>query len=252
MAIGCLHRQWSATVFIPYSRCGRPGMQGVIQSSHCHGQCDGYQRSWSKLVSWSPPRGMRYLARLLRSSTRLSNEWLVVSTLQRVTDPIPSQRPMGALAKTMRSSFGSGLMQPLYWWQGRCICPRKKAWIESPIIAVNAEPSDISLHKLSPTRNSRNPFYKRMMNRTPCGLGIPCPRININSGFFSILQTMPLTIYTKAPKAWIRMWNIYVTSVVISVWCSSHPVTLEPSPSRPWPSPTWTLPCLLSLGPHFI
>ena len=96
MAGGCLHCQWSLSivprsmVFPPYSRPGRPGMQGVIQSSHRQGQCDGHQRSWSKLVQRSPPRGTRYLARLLRSSTCLSDEWLVASTLQRVTDPIPS------------------------------------------------------------------------------------------------------------------------------------------------------------------
>ena len=90
-----------------------------------------------------------------------------------------------------------------------------KAWIGSPIIAVNAEPSNVSLNKLSPTGNGRNPWR-------------------------------------EAPKAWIHMWNIYVTSMVIRVWYSSHSVTLEPSPSRPWPSPTWTPPCLLSLGTHFI
>ena len=52
MAVGCLHRQWSlsivprATVFIPYRRLGRPGVQGVIQSSHYHRERDGHQRSW--------------------------------------------------------------------------------------------------------------------------------------------------------------------------------------------------------------
>ena len=35
--------------------------------------------------------------------------------------------------------------------------PKAKAWIGSPIIAVNAEPSDVSLNKLSPTGNGRNP-----------------------------------------------------------------------------------------------
>ena len=35
-----------ATVFLPYRRLGRAGMQGVIQSSHCHRQCDSHQRSW--------------------------------------------------------------------------------------------------------------------------------------------------------------------------------------------------------------
>ena len=40
-----------------------------------------------------------------------------------------------------------------------------------------------------------------MMNRTPCGLGIRCPKTSIiNSDFFSILQTMPLTIYTGGAK----------------------------------------------------
>ena len=50
MAVGCLHPQWSpsnvprATVFLPDLRVGRTGMRGVIQSSHCHRQCDG--RNW--------------------------------------------------------------------------------------------------------------------------------------------------------------------------------------------------------------
>ena len=39
------------------------------------------------------------------------------------------------------------------------------------------------------------------MNRTLCGLGIPCPKTAIiNADFFSILQTMPLTIYTGGAK----------------------------------------------------
>ena len=39
------------------------------------------------------------------------------------------------------------------------------------------------------------------MNRTLCGLGIPCPKTAIiNAAFFSILQTMPLTIYTGSAK----------------------------------------------------
>ena len=62
---------------------------------------------------------------------------------------------------------------------------KKKAWIGSPIIAVNAEPSDVPLNKPSPTGNGRNPSYMLMMNRTLCGLEIPCPRININSDFFN-------------------------------------------------------------------
>ena len=35
--------------------------------------------------------------------------------------------------------------------------PNAKAWIGSPIIAVNADPSDVSLNKQSPTGNGRNP-----------------------------------------------------------------------------------------------
>ena len=52
MAVGCLHRQWSlsnvprATVFLPDRRLGRAGMQGLSQSSHCHRQYRGHQRSW--------------------------------------------------------------------------------------------------------------------------------------------------------------------------------------------------------------
>ena len=61
---------------------------------------------------------------------------------------------------------------------------KAKVWIGSPIIAVNAEPSNVSLNKLSPTGNGRNPWCMTMTNRTPCGLGIPCPRININTAFF--------------------------------------------------------------------
>ena len=39
------------------------------------------------------------------------------------------------------------------------------------------------------------------MNRTLCGLGIPCPKTAIiNADFLSILQTMPLTIYTGGDK----------------------------------------------------
>ena len=41
-----------------------------------------------KLVSRSSPRGTRNLLRWLGSRTCLSNEWLVASTLQRVTDPL--------------------------------------------------------------------------------------------------------------------------------------------------------------------
>ena len=37
---------------------------------------------------------------------------MVASTISRVTDSLPSQRPTGALAKTLRSSLGWGLMQP--------------------------------------------------------------------------------------------------------------------------------------------
>ena len=40
-----------------------------------------------KLVSRSSPRGTRNLSRWLGSRTCLSNEWLVASKIQRVTDP---------------------------------------------------------------------------------------------------------------------------------------------------------------------
>ena len=35
--------------------------------------------------------------------------------------------------------------------------PKAKAWIGSPIIVVHADPSDVSLNKLLPTGNGRNP-----------------------------------------------------------------------------------------------
>jgi len=45
-----------------------------------------------------------------------------------------------------------------------------------------------------------------------------------------------------APKVWIRMWNIYVTSIVINAWCWSHPVTLVHGPSHPDPGQHWIPP----------
>ena len=45
-----------------------------------------------------------------------------------------------------------------------------------------------------------------------------------------------------APKAWIRMWNIYVTSIVINSWCWSHPVTLVHGLSHPYPGQHWMPP----------
>ena len=40
-----------------------------------------------------------------------------------------------------------------------------------------------------------------MTNRTPCGLGIPCPETAIiNSDFIPFAQTIPLTIYTGGAK----------------------------------------------------
>ena len=42
-------------------------------------------------------------------------QMMVASTISRVTDSVPSQRPTGALAKTLRSSLGWGLMQPSQW-----------------------------------------------------------------------------------------------------------------------------------------
>jgi len=51
---------------------------------------------------------------------------------------------------------------------------------------------------------------------------------------FSIFHKQCHGLFTREVlKAWIRMWNMYVTSMVIRVWYSSHPVTLEPSPSSP-------------------
>ena len=44
---------------------------------------------------------------------------------------------------------------------------------------------------------------------------------------------MPLTIYTEGVKGVDTHVKVYVTCMVIRVWSSSHPVTLEPSPSRP-------------------
>ena len=41
-------------------------------------------------------------------------QMMVVLTISRVTNSVPSQRPTGALAKTLRSSLGWGLMQPLH------------------------------------------------------------------------------------------------------------------------------------------
>ena len=40
------------------------------------------------------------------------------------------------------------------------------------------------------------------MNRTPCGLGTPCPKTDIINAdfFFNFSQTMPLTIYTGGAK----------------------------------------------------
>ena len=64
------------------------------------------------------------------------------------------------------------------------LLPKEKVWIGSPLIAVNVKPSDVSLNKPSPTGNGRNPYYMLMMSRTPCWLGIPCPRMIINSDFF--------------------------------------------------------------------
>ena len=122
--------------------------------------------------------------------------------------------------------------------------PEAKVWIGSPIIVVNAAASDASLNKPSPTGNGRNPWCMPMMNHTPCGLGTPCPKtVIINADFFSIFPRPCRWLFTReVPKAWTRMSNDYVTCMVIRVWSSSHPVTLEPSPSHPWPSPTWTLP----------
>ena len=45
-----------------------------------------------------------------------------------------------------------------------------------------------------------------------------------------------------APKAWIRMWNIYVTSIVINAWCWSHPDTLVHGPSHLYPGQHWMPP----------
>ena len=163
----------------------------------------------------------------------------------------PKWMPNGCFNKNDAIVFWTTAYATNAWMTKTTRLLKAKAWIGSPIIAVNAEPSNASLNKLSPTENGRNPWCTPTTNRTPCGLGIPCPRININTAFlFHRRCRWPFT--REAPKAWIHMWNIYLTSMVIRVWYSSHPVTLEPSPSRPWPSPTWTPPCLLSLGTHFI
>ena len=62
-----------------------------------------------------------------------------------------------------------------------------------------------------------------MMNRTLRGLGIPCPRTNINSDFFSILQTMPPTIHTGGAEG----VDTHVEHQVWSSVCGVHP-TLSP------------------------
>ena len=84
---------------------------------------------------------------------------------------------------------------------------KAKVWIGSPITAVNAAASDVSLNKLSPTGNGKNPWCTRMMNRTPCGLGTRCPKTAIiNADFFSIFHRQCRWLFTReAPKAWIRM-----------------------------------------------
>ena len=68
------------------------------------------------------------------------------------------------------------------------LLPKEKAWIGSPIIAVNAEPSDVSLDKPSPTENGRNALCMPMMSRTSRGLENPCLRININPDFFQFYR----------------------------------------------------------------
>ena len=110
--------------------------------------------------------------------------------------------------------------------------PKAKVWIGSPIIVVNAAASDISLNKLSPTGNGRYPWCMLMQNRAPCGLGIPCPRININSDFFQFYRQCHWLFTRVVLKAWIRMWKIYVTSMVINAMHGVHP-TLSPSSQVP-------------------
>ena len=109
--------------------------------------------------------------------------------------------------------------------------PKAKAWIGSPIIVVHADPSDVSLNKMSPTGNGRNPWCMLMMNRTLCGLGIPCPRTNINSDFFPFSQTMPLTIYTGGAKGVDtdaeHLCHKY------GHWCVVFHLTLSPSSQVP-------------------
>ena len=167
--------------------------------------------------------------------------------------PYPKSTPNGCFGKKdaifswMRSCATIALMTKMRR------LPEKKALIGSPIIVVNAEPSDVFLNKPSPTGNGRNPYLCRWWAAHHVGLeSLVQVRININSGFSQFLRGCRWPFAREAPKAWIRMWNIYVTSTVILVTYSSHPFTLEPSPSRPWPSPSWTPPCLSSLGPRFI
>ena len=47
-------------------------------------------------------------------------------------------------------------------------------------------------------------------------------------GLFSLPSPCRCPFTQVEPKEWIRMWNIYVTSIIIIVWCLSHPVTLTP------------------------
>ena len=115
MARGCLHREWSLSIFrkfqsmvvlegqecrelstLPIATINVMATNDHGQNwchDHIHGECDS--NIWHDCC-----------ARVCAC------QMMVASTISRVTDSVPSQRPTGALAKTLRSSLGWGLMQP--------------------------------------------------------------------------------------------------------------------------------------------
>ena len=96
----------------------------------------------------------------------------------------------------------------------------------------------------------QEPSCMQMMSRKPCGLGLHFPLVSIiiNSDFLFFHRPCRWPFTRVALKEWVRMCNSYVISIIIIVWCLSHPVTLALGPSRPCPRPRWMLLCLSSLG----
>ena len=81
------------------------------------------------------------------------------------------------------------LLDQILW--NRCIDDKDNAFAEGK--GLNWIPDNCSecrtvrrIFEQTPTGNGRNPRCMLIMNRTPCGLGITCPRININADFFQI------------------------------------------------------------------